>query len=190
MNKSVSWLTLDLNRRDVQGSVSFGQGETGRRLCIRLVENGKPYEIGRGCFAVMSGTLPDGSTFFNECVISDNVIVYDVTPKNASQVGVAECEVQIYGYDGGLLRSPRLHMVIHKGRFNVEDVEGSQEFTALSKLFADFKEMVGTEALKTEAQTLRGAINEVHGYVLTDEDMQEIADLVFEKLPSEEDISV
>lgn len=142
MNKSVSWLTLDLNRRDVQGSVSFGQGETGRRICIRLTENGKPYEISRGCYAVMSGTLPDGSTFFNDCSIIDGVIVYDVTAKNASQVGVAECEVQIYGYDGGLLRSPRLHMVIHKGIFNVEDVEGSQEFNALSVWLAEAKEAI------------------------------------------------
>lgn len=141
MNRSICWLTLDMNRRDGQCSVSLGQGETGRTLKFRLYENGAPYTIPEGCYVIISGVMDnnhDGvseSTIYNDCYIQDGVVCYDITDATAlGTVGVMNCQLQIMSVDGGCVCSPKFQIVVHSAVYDKETVEGSEQFFALQKI--------------------------------------------------------
>lgn len=141
MNRSICWLTLDMNRRDGQCSVSLGQGETGRTLKFRLYENGAPYTIPEGCYVMISGVMDnnhDGvseSVIYNDCYIQDGVVCYDITDATAlGTVGVMNCQLQIMSVDGGCVCSPKFQIVVHSAVYDKETVEGSEQFFALQKI--------------------------------------------------------
>lgn len=143
MNRSICWLTLDMNRRDGQCSVSLGQGETGRTLKFRLYENGEPYTIPEGCYVIISGVMNnnhDGVSeyvIYNDCYIQDGVVCYDITDATAlGTVGVMNCQLQIVNVDSGcvFVCSPKFQIVVHSAVYDKETVESSEQFFALQKI--------------------------------------------------------
>ena len=143
MNRSICWLTLDMNRRDGQCSVSLGQGETGRTLKFRLYENGTTYTIPEGCHMVISGVMDnnhDGVSeyvIYNDCYIQDGVVCYDITDATAlGTVGVMNCQLQIVNVEDErcVVCSPKFQIVVHSAVYDKETVESSEQFFALQKI--------------------------------------------------------
>ena len=143
MNRSICWLTLDMNRRDGQCSVSLGQGETGRTLKFRLYENGAPYTIPEGHCVIISGVMDNNHdgvneyVIYNDCYIQDGVVCYDITDATAlGTVGVMNCQLQIVNVDNGcvFVCSPKFQIVVHSAVYDKKTVESSEQFFALQKI--------------------------------------------------------
>ncbi len=65
-------IQLDIKEVSSQLSLSVALGDTGRKLIIQLVDDGKEFELGRGTYAVFTALKPDGNTLYNDCTIQDN----------------------------------------------------------------------------------------------------------------------
>ena len=118
------------------------EGDTRRRLSISLSANGRPYPLREDCTAVFSGKKPDGKVVFNECRIELGRVVYEFTAQTTAVPGLVPCEIVVYGADNGVLTSAAFMLFVEKRVYGPKDeVESSNEFTALTKAFSDLEDM-------------------------------------------------
>lgn len=129
--------TLDIHALTSRVSLGVKKGETGRRLRIHLTENGYPYHIPENCFAVFTAKKPDGNDIFNDCVIEDCEILYDVTEQTVSTTGLLPCAINLYGVEGELLISATFQMIVYSAPVDQSDIESTSEYKALATLIAE-----------------------------------------------------
>lgn len=147
-----------MNTRSFVTSLSVRRGDTARRICISLAENGMPYTIARGCYAIFEGKKPDESILFNDCVISGNTIIYDITEQTTAVAGRISCAIRLYGADGRLITSPPFDIVVRDTLIEDEKVESSDEFSALTALVSEVQALKDGSASKvTEVDLLAAA---------------------------------
>lgn len=130
--------TLDVHKTQSQVSISANQGSTSKRLVIRLMERGTPFEIEDGCFAVFSAIKPDGKPLYNDCMIMDNAIIYDFTKQTTAVQGIVPCQIHLFGADGRVLLSPRFQLIVYEPIYSGDVVESSAEYLALSGFLNHF----------------------------------------------------
>ena len=116
-------VSLDLCKTASQFSLSIKKGDTSRRLVIALTVNGQIYKITDDCRVVLASTKPDGTTILNDCFIEDNMIICDITSQNTESVGIAYCEIILYGSDGEVLISPRFKLEVYDTVYSEEEIE-------------------------------------------------------------------
>ena len=136
-------ISLNMNRDT--GCVSLGVklGDTARRIYISLVEDGKPYTIVEGCYAVFSGRKPDGTPLFNNCVIDRNTIIYDLTPQTTNVKGRVKCEIRLYCSDDRLITSSDFEIIVHDTVLNPqEDIGSVPQVGALDHLISEATEKI------------------------------------------------
>lgn len=170
MNYTEHKITLDIQKTVSVVSISVKKGDTGRRLNIHLAESGYPYRISSDCYAVFTARKPDGKVVFNDCSIQDGVIIYDITPQTVAAVGLAECEIILYGADGKQLTSASFNMIVEDTIYDTEtEVESADEYNALADLIAKVQRVHAdgpvAPAIVCEAQgawiSLKDASNQV-----------------------------
>lgn len=139
MNNSVHRISLDIHDTASQSSINAKKGDTARSIYITLQENGKPYRIAEGCYAVLSGVKPDGNFLFNDCTIKDNVIIYDFTEQTVPIVGQVNCELILYDANHKQITSPHFVIIVNDVVYNDEEIVSSEEATALISATAEAK---------------------------------------------------
>jgi hypothetical protein len=139
MNNSVHRISLDIHDTASQVSISAKKGDTARSIYITLQENGKPYRIAEGCYAVLSGVKPDGNYLFNDCTIKDNVIIYNFTEQTVPVMGRVKCEIVLYDANKERITSPRFDIVVEDVVYNDEEIVSSDEANALITATAEAK---------------------------------------------------
>lgn len=136
MNYSVYKFNLDLASIGSQVYLTMKQGDTGRSLFITLSNKGQPYEIEDGCIAVFAAKKPDGNIIFNNCVIENNIIHYEVTPQTSAAVGELACEIQLYK-NGKLISSPCFATLVNPAVYpESELIESVTEVNTLAELLS------------------------------------------------------
>lgn len=138
MNLATYAFSLDINKTGSQVMIETKRNYTGRKLLISLTENGRPYEITSDCTAVFRARKPDGTVLFNDCDIIDNVIQYTFTTQTLASVGLLECEVTLYGGDNAQIISPNFSIMVDDTVQDDNEVESSNEFTALTQAMAAY----------------------------------------------------
>ena len=185
MERTEHRFSLDVQKTVATTTIALKKGETAHRLLITLSEEGMPYHIGEDCTAVFSAVKPDGKTLFQECTIVDNVIIYDIEEQTTAAVGAVNCEIQLYGGNALLLISATFRLVVWQGVDNRDDVESSEEFSALVRMIT--QAVNATNAANDAAGDIREALEngEFQGkdYVLTEADKEEIARMAAELVP-------
>ena len=137
MNYTEHKITLDIHKTVSQVSLRVKKGDTGRRLLIHLAEKGYPYHISEDCYAVFTAKKPDGKVVFNECSIVDCVILYEFTEQTVAAVGLADCEIILYGADGKQLTSASFNIIVEDTIYDTEtEIESTSEYNALAALIA------------------------------------------------------
>lgn len=132
MDYSVFRFTLNMHNHRSQASVSAFRGDTAIRLCITISDGGIAYKIEDGCVAILSGTKADGTKLWNRCAIENNTIIYGFTKATTSCVGVAKCEITLYGPDGNVVTAPKFVIVVDEREVSGDDVNVSEsEQTAM-----------------------------------------------------------
>lgn len=134
--------TLDIYATASKVSLGVKKGETGRRLRIHLTEAGYPYHIPDNCYAVFAATKPDGKKIFNDCVIDDCEIIYDMTEQTVAAAGLMVCAINLYGVENDLLISASFSIIVYCPPVDQGDLESTSEYKALAALIAE------AEALK------------------------------------------
>ncbi len=149
MNASIYRIALDIQDAYSNVSLDAKRGDLGRRLHITLTDGGFPYQISPECYAVFTATKPDGNKVFNHCTIEGNTIIYKMTPQTIAAVGVAECEIKVYGADDQLLTSACFNLVINETVIKEDDeIESETEVDALTHLISE-----ATNAIKESKDT-------------------------------------
>lgn len=157
MSKSIFNLTLDIHNPAPQCSISIKKGDSNRRIVVRLVENGRPYRLSPGSFALFCAKKPDGNTVINECILCGegsecdgcivsrdgctmmgDRIVYDVTYQTTAAVGVLSAQLLVMSSDGGQIASPRFEIVIHDAIYAGAALPSSSEYSAFAALVSEF----------------------------------------------------
>ena len=139
MERTEHKITLDVHKTVSTTSVSVKKGDTAHRLLIILSEGGYPYHIGEDCTAVFSAVKPDGTTIWNDCTISGDVVIYDFTEQTTAALGVTNCEIQIYDPNGALLTGASFLLLVEEGASNRSAVVSSDEFSMLSTMVSNTK---------------------------------------------------
>lgn len=129
--------TLDTHAAASQVSLGVKKGETGRRLRIHLTEAGYPCHIPDNCYAVFAATKPDGKKIFNDCVIDDCEIIYDMTEQTVAAAGLMVCAINLYGVENDLLISASFSIIVYCPPVDQDDLESTSEYKALAALIAE-----------------------------------------------------
>lgn len=138
MNASIYRISLDIHEPHASVCLDAKRGDTNRKIYITLTDGGFPYHISEECYAVFTAIKPDGNKVSNPCTIEGNTIIYKLTPQTVAAVGLAECEIKLYGADDNLITSPGFSLVINDTVYEEGDlVESEQEVTALTHLISE-----------------------------------------------------
>lgn len=142
-------LSLNMQSSISQVSLSVKKGDTMRKLCITLTENGTVYRIAEGCEAVLSAKKESGWILYNNCTIDyeNNIIVYEFTHGTAIMPGKMDCEIKLYDANKNLITSPQFSIIVNNSVHEDGEVEDSNEFTELTEMVSAAK------ALKEEVET-------------------------------------
>lgn len=124
MNDSKYWISLGFQDTESSVSLRVKKGDTSRKVYISLTDGGMPYHISDGCYAAFTAEKPDGSKIYAECSIDECTIVYDMndTPHLTTATGVVDCEVKLYGPDGGLLTTSKFKIIVDDTIYEDGDV--------------------------------------------------------------------
>lgn len=138
MIQSTFRFSLDIHEEHSNVCLNVKKGDTNsRKLHITLTEDGIPYEISDECYAVFTATKHDGKVLYNDCVIDDDTIIYELTPQTTASSGVMDCEIQLYGAGDALLTSPRFLIVVDDTVYDTEtEIVSTDEYKALLELIS------------------------------------------------------
>lgn len=142
MNKPCARITLDLQQASTPTFVAVKKSDIGREIRITLSDGGFPYEISADCYAVLTGTKPDGNILYNHCDIEGNTIVYEITEQTTAAAGRMKAEVKLYGADDILVTSATFRIIIDGTVYTDDKVESSSEFSALRQLMSQVLEII------------------------------------------------
>lgn len=126
-------LRLDAGRSGSQAAVIVKHGERRTRLLRMRLYNGStfvPIDEGNAC--VLRGIKPDESVVFNECAVVDGAAEQAISEQMMAAPGAVECELVVYGPDGGVLTSPRFDIYVEDILYPDGTVESTDEFTGLT----------------------------------------------------------
>lgn len=134
MTRSVYRFTLDIYKTGSQVMLTTKKGSTGRQLKVSLAEGYFPYEIADDCYAVFRARKADGTMLYNDCVIEENLIIYNFTDQTVSANGMMDCEITLYASDGTQITSPSFNILVDETTQEDDDIESSSEFGALTDI--------------------------------------------------------
>lgn len=86
--------SLDIHSVDTPVSLAVKKGDTNRRICITLRENGSIYPISEGCSASLKVNTPDGVVKAS-CTFDDNVILCPLSADMTSKTGKFESDIAL-----------------------------------------------------------------------------------------------
>lgn len=166
MNYSTYRISLDIHKPDSNVVLNAKRGDTNRKIFISLTDGSVPYHISEECYAVFTATKPDGKIVYNECTIEDCVIIYKFTDQTVAAEGMMDCEIKLYGADNELITSPRFIIMVHGTVYDEGDeVESSDEFSALTKLVTDAK--LAIDEANQAAEDANDAVKSINDIMLS-----------------------
>ena len=153
MNKPCARITLDLQQASSPVFVALKKTDVGREIRITLSDGGFPYEISPDCYAVLTGTKPDGNILYNHCDIKQNTIIYEVTEQTTAVAGRIKTEIKLYSSDDQLITSATFRLIIDGTVYTDGKVESSSEFSALTNLMGQLLDIVQNNPITTKIVT-------------------------------------
>ena len=165
MNYSTYRISLDIHKPDSSVVLNAKRGDTNRKIFISLTDGSVPYHISEECYAVFTATKPDGKIVYNECTIEDCVIIYKFTDHTVAAEGMMDCEIKLYGADSELITSPRFIIMVHGTVYDEGDeIESSDEFSALTKLVTDAQQAI--DDANQAAEDANDAVKSINDIIL------------------------
>ena len=159
MNSSKHRFSLDMHSVQSQISIPALLGDSSRSLYISFTDGGNPYIIEDGCLAKISIKRPTGTFLEEFCDIENNttaVYHFSQNTNTCAVEGIHECDVVLYGLDGGQIASPRFTMVVSERVIRTDDINLSDEDkTAIDNILLVEAARVEAEIGRVNAEALR-----------------------------------
>lgn len=147
MNDVINKINIPLDKPETRIRVAIKQGNTNsRRIVITLTSHGSVFNLNDVKMAAVMGVKPDGTKFYNDCIVANNEIIYDVTSQTISAKGTIECEVVLFGNDYKKIISARFVMECYEKLFDVPYEESKNEYNIMERAVTLCEE----ERVKTE----------------------------------------
>ena len=156
MNRTIFRCSLDIHDIYSQFTLPIKKGDTSGRLVITLMENGKPYQIIDGCYAIFAGVKANGAILHNACIVEKNTIIYDISKGTTSTAGKIGGEIILYDEEGQELISPRFTIVVHDSIYSEAEVEESGEFLSLINVLSEAKSLIANVESKLKNGAFKG----------------------------------
>ena len=137
MNSSIYRFTLDMHSAQSQISLPVVLNDTARKFYISLTDGGKVYHITDGCLALLRISRPTGTFIEAFCPIEQNTnIVYDFAQYTTTAIveGLHECEVTLYGLDGGVITTARFSMIVSARVVNRDDIVTDEDWSVIDSV--------------------------------------------------------
>jgi len=151
-------MALDINASLSSVRMHLRQGESGRKISVKMTQSGIPYPISEGYSAVFAGTRPDGQIFFNDCTIEEGRAICDVSAQITSVPGIVKAEMRLYGENDVLIASPGFEIDVTECVVDEGELVDGPETTALTSLICQAQEAIedcrATAVNKVEVQLL------------------------------------
>lgn len=110
------------------------QVDSGRKLKCFLTD----MTIPEGAVARIYGEKPSKLEIYNDCEISGNHVIVELTTQFLAEIGTVACQVEIT-HDGKTVTSFDLFVDVKKKRASEGAIESTNEFTALEEALRDAK---------------------------------------------------
>lgn len=183
--KVVTRIDLDVSIPDVQKSVSIMQGDNKRRWVFSLSNGGEPFVVPPRWTAILTGTKPDGTIVYNGTIVEDGRIIYDFSSGGqlSTAVGSYPVQLEIYGYEGELVFSPKLWVAVFPNVSAAQVAQSSSEFTAMSQFVENINEVkTRLDAAEGGLDTAEGRLDTAEGRLDTAEGKAEGVDELLENI--------
>lgn len=142
-------ISLDFNAENKPLVISAKQNDTDSRfLIITPTADGKQIDMS-GITPVFCAEKPDGSKIMNYAEKdSEGKIIVELTSQTLALSGIVLCEIKLY-QDLSVLSSCRFCINVEQS-LSDNAVESSDEYTVLTELIAECKEMMKNSSLDVE----------------------------------------
>lgn len=173
---SIYRILLDVDDINTQFFLNVKQGDTNRKLYMRLMEKGKPFDV-TGCTATLNAVKSDGTKLFNSTELEGQEFVYTLTEQTTAIAGSVECELVI-SKDSKIITSPRF--VLNVGEvLHTEDIVSEDEKTQIYSL-VNKANTVLTQAEKVDVSAKRAENEKKVVITVTDRNGNENSVAVFD----------
>ena len=173
---SIYRILLDVDDINAQFFLNVKQGDTSRKLYMRLMEKGKPFDV-TGCTATLNAVKSDGTKLFNSTELEGKEFVYTLTEQTTASAGSVECELVI-SRNGLIITSPRF--VLNVGEvLHTEDIVSEDEKTQIYSL-VNKANTVLTQAEKVDVSAKRAENEKKVVITVTDRNGNENSVAVFD----------
>ena len=173
---SIYRILLDVDDINAQFFLNVKQGDTNRKLYMRLMEKGKPFDV-TGCTATLNAVKSDGTKLFNSTELEGQEFVYTLTEQTTAIAGCVECELVI-SKDSKIITSPRF--VLNVGEvLHTEDIVSEDEKTQIYSL-VNKANTVLTQAEKVDVSAKRAENEKKVVITVTDRNGNENSVAVFD----------
>lgn len=126
-------ITLDVKQTNVQKIIPVNQGEgADRELCFTLVAGDETLNLTAENTVSIKGKKPDGTVFFNDCIIKDGKVYYYLTTQNLAVVGEVDCQLSIVS--DGLTYSAKFVLDVEEPIVLDTTIQSANEFSQLVTL--------------------------------------------------------
>lgn len=176
MNDVINKINIPLDKPETRIRVAIKQGNTNsRRIVITLTSHGSVFNLNDVKMAAVMGVKPDGTKFYNDCIVANNEIIYDVTSQTISAKGTIECEVVLFGNDYKKIISARFVMECYEKLFDVPYEESKNEYNIMERAVTLCEEeRVKTEQLSNQVNDkYNELIERISGYYELEESIKE-----------------
>lgn len=142
--QAVTRLTLDMRMTDIQRSIAFTKGDVNRRIEITLNDGASPFSLPATWTAVLEATLPDdGTPILDGCIVENGRVIYDFASGSgvSAQGGLFEIQFRLYDEQKEEVCTPKIWVNCVDPNRDLEPVESSDEFSAVSKFIEEINEL-------------------------------------------------
>lgn len=141
MDKPISRITVPVKQNNINS----------RKISFTLTQNGVVYSLDKVRVAAVRGIKPDGNKIYNDCLIRENEIVYEITSETIAVQGTVSCELVLFGEDYKEISSSEFFIEVHPELFDDSFIESRNEYNVLQKCISECV----TEVAKSKEHTKR-----------------------------------
>ena len=128
-------ITLELTGDERLYMASAKQGDKRTRFIrVALTNNGKVFTIPTGYIVIANIKKPDKHFCYNECKVTDNKVMVELTNQALAAAGTAHCDIEIRDAQNVYVLSSQAFTIgIEETNRNDTAIESCNEITALEK---------------------------------------------------------
>lgn len=133
-------ITLDVSKPGSQTAIYARKGEARvYALYISLSESGEPVCVDEACTLVLRARKPDGTMIYNAGTLDAGRALCYLSGQALAAEGVMRCRLDVYGPNEEMLYSPGFDIYIEPANIEDEDIESTDEFSALTGAMGGLK---------------------------------------------------